>query len=148
KKTDQISDQEIRRGTTMKKALIGFVLVATAAAQAQTSKQAVPASTSSAAQPAATTTVSPSTTQTLTTKAPTEPSKFGVNLIVESWANVGSLKEYNDGALINSENSIGLSYKLSDKWKTEFRHKFAAKYAGDEQAMYNDKGEKASSYSL
>ncbi len=107
----------------MKNLLIGLVLTTAMTAHAQTSQ-----SSTAAAAPA----------QTSTAKAPT-PSKLGANLIFQSWMSVSDLKENGRNSPIDSDNGIGLTYKLTDKMKTEIRYRFGLKTAADREVLRDKK---------
>ncbi len=109
----------------MKKLLIGLVASATLSAQAQTSNTSVSAATSAPA--------TQTSTATSAEAKPAAASKFGATLIFQGFANVGDVRNNGGGAVIDTANSLGVSYKLTDKYKTEVRHNFQARNRMDSE---------------
>ena len=66
-----------------------------------------------------------------TASKPVVAKKFGVTMAYETSANVGGLKETGSRTLVDAVGAVGLSYKATDKIKTELRHNFAAPIIGD-----------------
>lgn len=117
----------------MKTLFLGLALVLGPLAVAQTTSERLPSieeqDAASSAAP------SPSVTQSLSTIRSEQASRFGASLLLQSWVGVGDLKENGQGALIDSENRVGLSYKISDKMTTELQHGFELRAAGDKSRI-------------
>lgn len=115
----------------MKNLLMGLVLTASTTAFAQTST-----TTSSTTTTAPTGAAAP--TQTMTTQVPSVVNNFGGNVIFEASAGVGALKDDKTEAKVDSFNSVGLTYKISDKLKTELRHNYSYAVVSDREQLRNE----------
>lgn len=110
----------------MNKMLIGLALTVSIAAQAQ--------ETSTTAVPAAAATTQTSTT-TVEAAAPAPAKKWGMSAGLQAWANQADARKHGTGAVIDSVNYVGLSYKVTDRVKVEARHNFQLRSMNDEKLL-------------
>ena len=111
----------------MKNLLLGIAFAVSTTAFAQT--------TSTQQLPSTNTTNTAAPTNTLTTTAPGLSSRFGALLLWQSWTTAKELREHDSKARIDSDNGIGLTFKATDKLKTEIRHRFAYTIVGDSDRL-------------
>jgi len=109
--------------------MIGIAMLASLNAAAQSS------STSA-------TTAAPATQTTATSAAAVKPAaakKFGATVLLQAFANVADVGQNGSNAIIDSSNSLGVSYKISDTLKTEVRHNFQARNVSDNGRLESQK---------
>lgn len=119
----------------MNKLLIGLALTVSIAAQAQETSSALPA--------AATTQTS---TTTVAEAKPAAAKKWGMSAALQAWVNQADARNNGAGAVIDSANYVGASYKLTDKVKVEARHNFQLRSMSDEKLMTDAERKEAAEY--
>lgn len=124
------------------KLLIGLTMVASVAnAQGKKAKLVAQNTTTAAKASAPSEAVTASATQTMVADAaaskPVAKSRFGLNLGYEASAGIADVKENNSRALIDADTLVGLTFKPTDKIKTELRAYFATPTISDRAQIAN-----------
>jgi hypothetical protein len=122
----------------MKKLIFSIVMAMSLTAFAQTSTTQLPNSNSSA--PSATTSEPSATTvntlsTTATQAAPAGKSKFAGSFAMSAFAMVNDVKDNGSKALIDSENSLGLNYAVTEKMKVGISHNFGMRSISDRSQL-------------